>query len=336
MTSSGSSPMRQQVTEYITHIQERIVASLEGLDPSSDPFRRRSWSRHEGGGGVSCTFGRGKPDSVLEKAAVNISMIHGTLPAPAVRQMSSAHAALLTDPIDDSRLPFFAAGISIILHARNPNVPAVHANYRYFEATTGTNLAWWFGGITDLTPSYLFGDDARHFHRTLKDVCDTHGPALYPVFKRCCDDYLYIPHRGEHRGLGGIRFDNFSDMPHPLLLDEDLQRPRTPAEIFAFIKDLADAFLPSYLPIVRLRSHLPYDDGMRRWLLLRRGRSVEFSLVYERGTKFGLAAPGVDPENVLAGMPEEARWEYMSDLGYEEGCEEQRMLEVLKAPREWA
>ncbi|THH18323.1 hypothetical protein EW146_g2652 [Bondarzewia mesenterica] len=332
--------MRQQVTGYITRLQDSIVAALEGIDDRAPPFRCQSWERAEGGGGRSCTFGCAQVDSVLEKAGVNISTIHGTLSPPAIRQMSTEHASLPSDPPNDSKLPFFAGGISIILHPRNPNAPSVHANYRYMEVTASPDseeiVAWWFGGVTDLTPAYLFEEDAEHFHTVLKRACDAHGPALYHAFKKSCDDYFYIPHRGEHRGIGGIRFDNLSNEPHPLLLD-GTSRPRTPAEIFAFVQTLGDAFLSSYLPILERRMEMPYDDRMRRWQLLRRGRGIEFTLVYERGTKFGLAAPGVNVENVLVSMPEEARWEYMSELGREQDdSEESRLTEVLKKPQEWA
>jgi len=340
MSLTAPISIRQQVVEYITQLQGTIITALQALDTRSPPFRRRSWERAEGGGGTSCTFGCAQDDSVLEKAAVNISMIHGMLAPPAIRQMSTEHASLPSDPPSDTKLPFFAGGISIILHPRNPNVPAVHANYRYFEVTSSLDsdevISWWFGAVTDLTPAYLFEDDAQHFHYTLKEACDEHGAALYPAFKKSCDDYFYIPHRGEHRGLGGIRFDNLSNEPHPLLPDSGPPRPRTANEIFTFVRTLADTFLPSYIPIVNRRSPMPFDSRMRQWQLLQRGRSVEFTLVYERGTKFGLTAPGVDPENVLVSMPEEVRWEYMSELGREgEDTPESRLVEVLKNPREW-
>ncbi|TFY75340.1 hypothetical protein EWM64_g8672 [Hericium alpestre] len=282
-----ATPMRQHMTEYIRHLQDTIVAALEALDPSAPKFKQNTWTRDEGGGGRSCTLGRSGADSVLEKAAVNISMIHGTLAPPAIRQMSTEHANLPSDPSPDTVLPFFAGGISIIVHPRNPHAPAVHANYRYFEVASRSDpdalVDWWFGGVTDLTPAYLYDTDARHFHQTLKRVCDAHGEALYPAFKKSCDDYFFIPHRAEHRGVGGIRFDNLSAAPHALL-DDATPRPCSAPAIFALVRALGDAFLPSYLPLVPLRSTTPYDASMRRWLLLRRGRSVEFTLVYERGT----------------------------------------------------
>lgn len=186
-----------------------------------------------------------------------------------------------------------------------------------------------------MTPNYLFEDDVVHFHKTLKTACDAHGPQLYPAFKKSCDDYFFIKHRGEHRGVGGIRFDDLSDKPHSLLTDPSAPRPHTADEIFDYIKACANAFLPSYLPILSRRRDTPSDEQKRRWQLIRRGRYVEFNLVYDRGTKFGLATPGVQAENVLASMPETARWEYMSEMGEKEGTEENRMVAVLKSPRNW-
>jgi coproporphyrinogen III oxidase len=190
-------------------------------------------------------------------------------------------------------------------------------------------------GITDLTPSYVFENDFRHFHRTLKDACDLHGEDLYGPFKKSCDDYFFIKHRKEYRGVGGIRFDDLCEEPHSLLKDVT-RRPKTAEEIFDFVQSLGNAFLPSYIPIVQRRHQLAFTEKMKRWQGLRRGRAVEFNLVYDRGTKFGLATPGIQAENVLASMPPQARWEYMSDLGNEEGDgRESEMQVILKAVREW-
>lgn len=340
------SSMRKRVIEYISQQQEIIVRALEELDPAAPPFKVDSWDRAEGGSGKSCTFSAAShPKSVLEKAGVNISMIYGKLPPAAIKQMATEHSSVPYNPDSNASLPFFAGGLSLILHPRNPNAPTVHANYRYFEITESSSepgdspsvVAWWFGGITDLTPSYLFEEDVRHFHTTLRAACDAHGPILYPAFKKSCDDYFFIKHRGEHRGVGGIRFDDLCDEPHSLLpKDSDATRPHTNEEIFTFVRACADSFLSSYMPILKRRGSMPYTAEMRRWQELRRGRYVEFNLIYDRGTKFGLATPGVRVENVLMSLPESARWEYMSELGEEEGSEEKRMVEVLKAPREWA
>lgn len=290
------------------------------------------------------------------------------LPPAAIKQMSTTHAAL--KDIDKS-LPFFAAGLSLIIHPRHPRVPGVHANYRYFEVLDTplsprnptkpndadndkepTVLAWWFGVITDLTPAYVNEPDFRHFHSTLEATCDAWSDAertavsLYPTFKSSCDDYLFIPHRHEHRGIGGVRFDDMdSDAMRALLnrvaggasLSEDtIARLSDQEALFGLVKALGDNFLPSFIDILERRMHELLVPSERRWQLLRRGRAVEFNLVVDRGTKFGLAAPGVKVENVLVGMPPEARWEYCSELGNEDqDTEESEMVKILRQPRIW-
>lgn len=386
-------PMRQQVEEYITDLQDRIVSSFEKLDPSAPSFKRDSWQRPQGGSGRSCVFvtppsstsadASGIPTSpshasasgtidpgthtVLEKAGVNISIVHGILPPPAIKQMRADHSSM---PLPDrpDGLPFFAGGISLVVHPRNPHAPTVHANYRYFEiseppdagsattATTATTtpkvLAWWFGGGADLTPSYLYEEDAVHFHKTLKSACDGHSEVFYPAFKEWCDRYFYIPHREESRGIGGIFFDDLNEGPHLKLPGEasllpssaSKPRPRTQLDIFAFVRSVGDAFVPSYLPILSKRYSIPYTPHERRWQLLRRGRYVEFNLVYDRGTKFGLMTPGARIESILMSLPETARWEYMSELGSDylaegeaekEVSREGRLVRCLKKPVDW-
>ncbi|KAK1235432.1 Coproporphyrinogen-III oxidase [Marasmius sp. AFHP31] len=331
--------MREEFTKYIQNLQLSIVSHLESLDPSSPPFQVREWTRGEGGSGKACTFTSDSDDAVFEKAGVNISMINGKLPPPAIKQMALDHSSVRGYSADvGESLPFWAGGISMIIHPRNPNVPTFHANYRYFEIldSEGNVKSWWFGGITDLTPSYLFEEDIKHFHQTLKDICDSRGPDLYPAFKKSCDGYFFLKHRNEYRGIGGIRFDDLCDEPHSLL-PPDSPRPRSVEDIFSYIQALGNSILPSYVPIVERRNKLEWTPVMRRWQTLRRGRYVEFNLIYDRGTKFGLATPGVDVENILVSMPQEVRWEYMSDLGAEgDGSEESKMVEVLKNAREWA
>ncbi|TDL19660.1 coproporphyrinogen III oxidase [Rickenella mellea] len=393
MASDSTKSMREQVTDYILSLQDEIVTALEKLDPSAPPFKRDSWTRAQGGQGQSCVFAVPPPSSqstqkahdqdhekeqekeketVLEKAGVNISIVHGTLPPSAIKQMRADHESIPYDPERDTSLPFFAAGISLVIHPRNPSAPTVHANYRYFEVTAApppppevhpqpptddqTNsasaeeggdkdkaaepnvLAWWFGGGSDLTPSYLFEEDAKHFHGTLKSACDAHGEALFPAFKKWCDEYFFIPHRGESRGIGGIFFDDLTAEPHKRLPSSpslSSKRPESPSEIFAFVRSCGDAFLPSYLPLLQRRMSAPSDEHKRRWQLLRRGRYVEFNLVYDRGTKFGLMTPGARIESILMSLPETARWEYMSDIGGDAESEEGRLIEVLKNPRSW-
>ncbi|EJC98358.1 coproporphyrinogen III oxidase [Fomitiporia mediterranea MF3/22] len=372
-------PMRQRMTEYILDLQERIVTALEGVDASAPKFKRDSWTRAQGGYGTSCVFASppssDSPDSlsppldpgkvtVLEKGGVNISVVHGMLPPSAIKQMVADHSSIPFNPNDPNpkSLPFFAAGISLVIHPRNPSAPTVHANYRYFELTEPdddnsaketvkkeeeTNdtdvkqpkvLAWWFGGGADLTPSYFFEADTQHFHKTLKSACEPHGSALHPAFKSWCDEYFFITHRGESRGIGGIFFDDLSSDPHKRLPDSSpkASRPITQEEIFAFVRSCGDAFIPSYIPILERRKDTPWNPHMRRWQLLRRGRYVEFNLVYDRGTKFGLMTPGARVESILMSLPETARWEYMSEMGTEEGTEEAKLLEILRKPRDWA
>ena len=355
-TESITAPMRQRVEEYISGLQDEIVLAFEKLDPSSPPFKRDSWVRTQGGIGKSCVFAvpvdeetsaSPAPPTILEKAGVNISVVHGILPPAAIRQMRADHTSM---PLPDrpDGLPFFAAGLSLVIHPRNPHAPTVHANYRYFEITEPVNpdhihnqppkvLAWWFGGGSDLTPSYLYEEDAVHFHSILHTACNKHGPQLYPAFKKWCDEYFFIPHRGESRGIGGLFFDDLNEGLHLRLPSSasEAKRPVTPEEIFAFVKELGNAFTPSYLPILQLRHSIPYTPHQRRWQLIRRGRYVEFNLVYDRGTKFGLMTPGARIESILMSLPETARWEYMSELGTDEGTEEGKVMKALKEPRNW-
>ncbi|KAG6336258.1 hypothetical protein ID866_2835 [Astraeus odoratus] len=343
------SSMRQRVEQFIDDLQDQIVTELEKLDETAPKFRRDTWIRPQGGRGLSCIFAcapePGKTTSsletVLEKAGVNVSVVHGTLPPSAVKEMRADHSTIPYD--GKTSLPFFAAGISLVIHPKNPFSPTVHANYRYFEICEqpaegeegpGKVVAWWFGGGCDLTPNYLTESDVKHFHQTLKDACDQHGRELYPAFKKWCDEYFYIVHRQETRGVGGLFFDDLSSERHARL-SEDIERPRTPDEIFALIQSLGAAFLPSYIPILQANATKPYTEHHRRWQLLRRGRYVEFNLVYDRGTKFGLKTPSARIESILMSLPETARWEYISELGTDENSEEGHLVAVLKNPREW-
>lgn len=330
MIEDEKQPMRERMSAYIERLQGEIVTGLSSLDPSSE-FQWDHWERASGGSGTSCILQDG---AVFEKAGVNVSIVHGHLPPAAVSQMRHR--------LDEDRfgwwdgkseLPFFACGISLVVHPHNPYAPTVHLNYRYFEihdpavqdvqGTRGVEepKVWWFGGGTDLTPSYLFEEDARHFHGSLKAQCDRHDASFYPAFKAWCDRYFLIPHRNERRGIGGIFFDDLSGNPRHL---------------FNLIRDLGDHFLPSYLPIIQRRQWMRFSDHQKRWQQLRRGRYVEFNLVYDRGTKFGLATPGARIESILMSLPLTSRWEYMSELGTEEESAEKDLLEVLKNPRDWA
>ena len=292
----GETPSREQIAEHFREIQDRVVGALARIDPR--PFREDRWDRPGGGGGRTRVLEGGE---VLERAGVNFSEVHG--------ELSPQFAATL--PGDG--LAFYATGVSLVLHPRNPFAPTVHANFRYFEKGTVS----WFGGGSDLTPSYLFDEDALHFHAVLRAACDRHDPRYYRDFKKACDDYFLIAHRGERRGIGGLFFD---------YLQGDRQA------LFDFVRDVSGAFLPAYLPILERRMGMPYASTHRDWQLLRRGRYVEFNLVYDRGTAFGLKTDG-RVESILMSLPAEAHWAYAHEPS--PGSEEARLVEVLRAPKDW-
>ena len=305
--------MTKKMTALVVALQSRIVRELENVDGKK--FTVDKWSRKEGGYGISCILQEG---NVFEKAGVNVSVVHGTLPKAAVDQMKARKKNL----DGDGPQPFFAAGISLVLHPHNPMAPTVHLNYRYFELldpTTKETRSWWFGGGCDLTPSYLFEEDAKHFHQTIKETCDRHNSKYHKEFKDWCDQYFYLPHRQEARGIGGIFFDDLDDAPQE--------------EIFEFVKDLGRSFIPSYLPIIKKRMNMLYTAEHKHWQQLRRGRYVEFNLIHDRGTKFGLATPSARTESILMSLPLTARWEYMHSP--EKGSREEELVKVLKAPRSW-
>lgn len=299
--------MRKRMEALVRATQNEICQALEALDGTK--FREDSWQRDGGGGGTSRVLQDG---NVFAKAGVNVSVVHGTLSPEAARSMGGGQSAG-----DDLR--FFATGVSLVLHPHNPFAPTAHANYRYFERGDGTAPgAWWFGGGADLTPAYLFEEDAQHFHTVHKAACDAHDPSYYPRFKTWADDYFLIKHRGERRGVGGIFFDDLHDKSQDALL--------------GFVSQCAQAFIPAYEPLVQRRNSTPYNEEHKRWQALRRGRYVEFNLVYDRGTLFGLRTQG-RIESILMSLPLEARWEY--DQHPKPGSEEAALLDVLKEPRAW-
>lgn len=297
---------RQQMIDMVHSVQDEICEALSQLDGGT--FRQDIWERPEGGGGRSRVLQDGQ---VFEKAGVGVSVVMGDLSPEAAARMGGGQ------DIDD--LSFFATGVSLVLHPHNPMAPTVHANYRYFERGDGSAPgSWWFGGGADLTPSYLFEEDAVHFHETLRAACDAHDTKFYPRFKRWCDEYFHIPHRQESRGLGGIFFDGLND--------------RSQEECFAFVSDCAHAFLPAYMPILKRRHELPFEPHHKAWQQVRRGRYVEFNLVYDRGTQFGLKTNG-RIESILMSLPLTARWEY--DHHPEEGSEEAKLVALLREPKDW-
>jgi len=283
---------------YFEELQEKICAALEEVDGGGH-FTADTWSRKEGGGGRSRVLEEG---GIFEKAGVNMSMVHGMMPESIAQKMNVPQSL------------FFASGISLVLHPRSPMIPAVHANFRCFEREDGDR---WFGGGVDLTPYYLFEDDAAHFHNQFKQACDVYDKSYYPKFKKWCDEYFFIKHRAEARGIGGVFFDYLRD-----------DATRT----FDFVRSLGDSFLPAYLPIVQRRQNEPWGEQERSWQLLRRGRYVEFNLVYDRGTTFGLETNG-RAESILMSLPPVVEWHY--NRIPVEGTRESDLLKVLRHPREW-
>jgi coproporphyrinogen III oxidase len=313
-------PMKLRMEHFIRRTQKEIVNALSKVEEEGQkkvgmkgkPFFWDNWESAEGGGGLSCVLQDGV---VFEKAGVNISIVHGTLSPAAVKQMTTRGKNM------DSQKPvdFFAAGISLVIHPVNPMSPTVHLNYRYFEAQGKDGPIAWFGGGADLTPSYLFEEDAVHFHKMLQEACSKHDATYYPKFKKECDEYFYLPHRQESRGIGGIFFD-------------DLDTPDLEAA-FKFVQSCAKSFIPTYIPIVNKRKDLPYNEEQKRWQQLRRGRYVEFNLIHDRGTKFGLYTPGSRTESILMSLPLTARWEYMHSP--QSGSPEEKLLNILKNPKDW-
>jgi coproporphyrinogen III oxidase len=306
--------LRERVNSWLEHLHDETSGFFTELDRGGS-FREDRWERPGGGGGVSRVLSEG---ATFEKAGVNRSMVEGVLD-PLLAQRIGARSSAM-EPIG-----FFAAGVSLVVHPRSPMVPTVHLNVRYFEITgpTGEPFDAWFGGGTDLTPTYPFPEDATHFHRALKTVCDRHHPTFYPRFKTWCDHYFVNTHRGEERrGVGGIFFDHLRAGEGGL----DLER------LFGFVSGVAGVLPAAYAPIVERRRDLDYGERERRFQLLRRGRYAEFNLVHDRGTLFGLQT-GARTESVLMSLPPLAAWDYSP--AYSPGSFEAELLEMLE-PRDWA
>jgi len=297
---------------HILKVQDTITGAIEAID-GKERFIDDEWDREGGGGGRTRVIQGG---DVFEKGGVNVSCVHG--------EMSEAFAGQVPG---DGR-SFFATGISLILHPRSPRVPTVHANFRYLEKGEGEGRRTWFGGGADLTPYVLYEDDARHFHSVWKAVCGRHEPVDHQHLKQWCDRYFHLPHRGEARGVGGIFYDYVGlpagehDNAIPAALDA--------AEAFAF--DASRSFLDAYVPIVERRKDEAYDDALRQWQLIRRGRYVEFNLIHDRGTLFGLKTGG-RIESILVSLPDPVRWLY--DHQPEPGTYQETLVDALRNPREW-
>lgn len=339
MTASPSTPpavkhappppanSKEQVGEFLRGLQDSICAKLEALD-GKNTFLEDSWERPEGGGGRSRVLREG---GLLEQGGVNYSEVWGDHLPPSI----------LKQRPDAAGHRFYATGTSMVLHPRNPYIPTVHLNYRYFEA----GPVWWFGGGIDLTPYYPFKEDVVHFHQTMKAACDRHHPEYYSTFKPWCDEYFYLKHRQEMRGVGGIFFDYQDGMnalyrgPHEdgIAAQHSNQLGTLPQrsweKLFAFAQDCGNAFLPAYVPIIERRRDTEYGEPQRNFQLYRRGRYVEFNLVYDRGTIFGLQTNG-RTESILMSLPPLVRWEYA--YAPEPNTPESELYETFLKPQDWA
>ena len=300
--------IKEEWIKYIESLQDRICAALEACDGEAK-FVEDAWQRAEGGGGKTKVISNGY---IFEKGGVNTSVVFGDVSEAMKNQLK----------VDGAK--WFACGLSLVLHPANPFVPTVHCNYRMFELYNEDDeiIDRWFGGGTDLTPYYLFEEDARHFHQTYKNVCDEFDLSFYPTFKKNCDDYFVNRHRNnERRGIGGIFYDYLKP-------DE-----KQDAEfLMGFSKACGDAFLPSFLPIVERRKNSPFTIHQKHWQEIRRGRYVEFNLIHDRGTLFGLKTNG-RTESILMSLPPTVRFEY--NYQPEKGSEEEKLLQVCLQPREW-
>mmetsp|Transcript_23267 Transcript_23267/g.50878 ORF Transcript_23267/g.50878 Transcript_23267/m.50878 type:complete len:376 (-) Transcript_23267:418-1545(-) len=304
----GNMDMRRRFEANCRRAQNEICKAISELDGVE--FTQDVWTREGGGGGISRVL---KDGNVFEKAGCSLSVVYGTMPQEALRSATQLNRAEGYAP--GERVPFFACGLSSVMHPRNPMAPTMHFNYRYFETDGGV---WWFGGGSDLTPSYLFEEDVRHFHQTYKDVCDKHDPTYYERFKKWADEYFLIKHRGETRGLGGIFFDDLNE--------------KDPDTLFSFSRDCLDALIPAYVPLVAKHKDDDFTEEQKKWQQIRRGRYVEFNLVYDRGTVFGLKTGG-RIESILMSLPETARWEY--NHSPQPGSPESEIMDAFKNPREW-
>ncbi|MEO0367304.1 MAG: oxygen-dependent coproporphyrinogen oxidase [Pseudomonadota bacterium] len=293
----------QAVGAYLRDLQSQICNALSAVD--GDQFVADEWNYPSGGGGVSRVLSGG---DVIEKGGVNFSHVMGReLPESATKKRPELAGK-----------PFEAMGVSLVIHPRNPNAPTSHMNVRFFISGDASAPIWWFGGGFDLTPSYGFNEDAVHWHTTARKACEPFGGDHYARYKKWCDEYFYLPHRGETRGVGGLFFD-------------DLNEPDFETA-FAFTQSVGDHFVPAYSPILERRKDQAYTARQREWQLIRRGRYVEFNLVYDRGTLFGLQSGG-RTESILMSLPPKVAWEYQ--YAVEEGSAEALLLSDYLTPRDW-
>ena len=299
--------MKDKFFNYIHELQDTITSTFEAIDGKAK-FQEDIWKRLEGGGGRTRVIENG---NIIEKGGVNISGVHGKLPDTMQKYFG----------VEDA--DFFACGLSLVIHPKSPMVPTVHANWRYFEMydKDGNIVDQWFGGGQDLTPYYLFDEDAKHFHQTCKAACDKHNPEFYPKYKARCDEYFYNTHRNEGRGVGGLFFDYCK-------ASDDMSMENW----YNFVTEVGNSFVSAYLPIMERRKDLNYTEAQRKWQEIRRGRYVEFNLVHDKGTLFGLKTNG-RIESILMSLPPHVQWVY--DHHPEVGSEEERLIKILQNPIDW-
>jgi coproporphyrinogen III oxidase len=293
---------KEEIAEWFKVLQDNICNGLEKAD-GKGAFHQDLWERPNGGGGRTRIISDGK---VIEKGGVNFSAVHGPTPDKILQALNLEQA------------DFFATGVSIVIHPSNPWVPIIHMNVRYFEMSNGT---YWFGGGIDLTPHYVVPEDARFFHSKLKSTCDQHDASYFPKFKEWADDYFFIKHRNETRGIGGIFFDRLHG---PLKEDHE--------KFFSFTKDVGNTFLPIYTELMKRNQNKTFSESDKHWQLVRRGRYVEFNLVYDKGTKFGLDTNG-RTESILMSLPPQANWLY--DYDPEDNPEAQKTQSLLTKDIDW-
>jgi coproporphyrinogen III oxidase len=297
---------KEDIRDWLKNLQHEISAAIEKAD-GGGKFIGDRWERPGGGGGDSRVLTNG---NIIEKGGVNFSAVYGRTPEAILKTLNL--------PASEIHPEFFATGVSIVMHPVNPMVPIIHMNVRYFEMSNGR---WWFGGGIDLTPHYVVEEDARYFHKQLKNVCDRHHSSYYSSFKKWADDYFFIRHRNETRGIGGIFFDYLKD-------DEGFTKDSR----FEFLKSVGNAFAPIYTYFMEKNNKLPFGEKEKQWQHLRRGRYVEFNLVWDRGTKFGLETDG-RTESILMSLPPLAEWKY--NYQPQEGSEEAKTLAMLRKGIEW-
>ena len=299
--------MKEKFYSFIKNLQDKITKEFELID-GNEFFTEDVWQRKEGGGGRTRILQNG---GVFEKGGVNISKVYGKLP----KSMQSYFKVRDVD--------FFACGLSLVMHPKNPMIPTVHANWRYFEMydKSGEIIDQWFGGGLDLTPYYIFKEDIEHFHGICKKVCEGHNKTFYKNFKKNCDQYFYNSHRNEARGVGGLFFDYCKANDKTTINDW-----------YKFVTDVANSFLDSYTPIVKKRKDMPYGEKERNWQEIRRGRYVEFNLVHDKGTLFGLKTNG-RIESILMSLPPHVQWKY--NYTPEPNSKEEELINILKQPKNW-